>query len=104
MNRWFFQNECFHSHLEEFAASYRGYFQDGMEEHSHQAFEVHGLFKQQIEGLFAAFLAAHGATMRDLEQALSEPAEDICDELTTETVTELIMSLLEYETFRGLMV
>ena len=27
------------------------------------------LFKQQIEGLFAAFLTAHGATMRDLEQA-----------------------------------
>ena len=72
VNSWFFRNDCFHGKLEEFARTYRGYFQDGMEEHSHQAFEVHGYFKQQFEGLFEVFLNEHGATMSDLDAALSD--------------------------------
>merc|ERR1719189_287092 len=103
VNSWFFEQDCFHGSLVEFATTYRGHFQNGAEEHSHAAFDVHKYFKQQFEGLFEGFLAEQGATMADLEEALGEPADDVCDELTTETVTELIMSLLSYETFRGLM-
>lgn len=103
VNTWFFKNDCFHQSLVDFAATYRGHFQDSAQEHSHNAFEVHKVFKQQFEATFEGFLQQHGATMQDLENALSEPLDDICDELTTETVTELMMSLLDYEAFRGLM-
>jgi len=49
------------------------------------------------------FLQAQGATMSELAAALEEPQEDVCDELITETVTELMASLLDYECFRSLM-
>merc|ERR1719253_2344029 len=88
VNEWFFEMNCMHDSVLDFARSYRGHF-SGEGEHSHDAHSVYAQFKQQFEGCVNEMLAARGATLETYGAAVEvvEADGDLGRKCTTEVVT-----------------
>mmetsp|Transcript_40098 Transcript_40098/g.74765 ORF Transcript_40098/g.74765 Transcript_40098/m.74765 type:complete len:168 (+) Transcript_40098:181-684(+) len=105
LQEWHWNSNCFHDHVVHFARSHQGSLMKDSQEHTHELFQLHGEFKNQLEQFVSSFLDHYGASFQDLEAALLEAqaSDDLYVCMSSEVVREELLALLEYQAFHETM-